>query len=347
MHFKSFRKKGGSFIKSPEEKGKKPIPWGKYFYLTVLTLIVIIFVKWVYERVICVRGEGVLEAKTISISTTITGRITAIKHRVRDTVSEREAVVFLDRSELDNKIDAKRREIEEKNTFFRQKILDAENELRLMEKEKENQEKEVNDLREEYKKAKTLLSLEAVTRPQLLNIEYDLKSSERKLAALSTGTALTASKLLAIKKEFSVYRGMVNKEIKQLHDIKKETVLFSSVKGVVTVVLKREGEVVQPGELILKIADPSENFIKTYFRASDEDKIKLGEEVLIIFQNGDKSRGVVRKIYPAALPLPVEYKKAYGPQEMSVTAEIFPLEGMSWNRVIGTKATVIAKRKWF
>lgn len=347
MHFKIFRKRGESFIKSPEEKRRKLIPWGKYFYLAVLTIIAISFAKWVYERVIYVRGDGVLEAKTIGISTTITGRIAAIKYRIKDTVSKGEAVVFLDTSELDNKIDAKRREIEEKNTFFRQKILDAENTLRLMEKERENQEKEVNDLREEYKKAKALLSLEAITRSQLLNIEYELKSSERKLDALSTSTALTTSKLLAIKKEFSAYQEMVNKEIKQLHNIRKETVLFSPVKGVVTLVLKREGEVVQPGELILKIADPSENFIKTYFRASDEDKIRLWQEVVVTFQNGDKSRGIIRKIYPAALPLPVEYKKAYGPQEMSVTAEIFPLEGMSWHRVIGTKATIIAKRKWF
>lgn len=347
MHFKGLKKRGGSFVKSPEERGRKPIPWGKYLYLTVLAIIVISFVKWTYERVIYVRGDGVLEAKTVGISATITGRVATVKHKVKDTVSKGEAVVFLERSELDNKIDAKRREIEEKNIFFRQKILDAENELRLLEKERENQEKEANDLREEYKKAKALLSLEAITRPQLLNVEYDMKSSERKLAGLSTGVALAASKFLAVKKEFSAYQEIVNKEIKQLNDIKKETVLFSPVKGVVTMIFKKEGEVVQPGELILKIADPSENFIKTYFHASDEGKIKLGEEVLVTFQNRDKSRGVIRKIYPATFPLPVEYKKAYGPQEMSITAEIFPAEGMSWPRVIGTKATVIVKRKWF
>jgi multidrug resistance efflux pump len=348
MRFKSLKKRRKrSLIKSPEERERKRIPWGKYLYLGILVLITLGLLKWGYEKLVYVQGVGILEAEATNIEAKITARITNINCKIKDMVSEGKPLVVLDKSEWEYKIAAKERKVEEKTENFQQKILDIENELKLLEEKKKKIKEEVDDLEKEYERAKELLALEAITRSQLLNIHHNLKLAEKDLSLVSTQVTLTTTKLALLKKEYNDYRKKAQKEIKQLSELLKETVLFAPQKGIVTRIYKQEGEIARVGEPILKIADPSKKYIMAYFAESSGNALKIGQEVLILFDNGDKSHGKIEKIYPLTLPLPPEFKREYGPQERFVIAEIVPLKGKSWDKILKSKAKVRLRINWF
>lgn len=340
-------KRRESFIRARQETKRKRIPWGKYFYLAALVLIMIGFVKLGYERVAYIEGMGIIEAKTISIESGLTARITAIEHKIKDRVYEKEPMVFLDRSELENKIEDKERKVKEKNNTFMREIIELKNELKLLEKNIKNREKEIKDIKAEHKRAKDLLALEVITLPQLLDIEHSLKSAEEKVSILSIRHELAKTELAAIKKEYVDHRKSAKIEIEQLNGILKKTVLLAPLEGMVMMIYKQKGEMAQAGEPIIKISDVSEKFIKAYFEGPDEGAVQLAEEVLVVFENGDRSKGKIRKIYPGTLYLPPEYRPQYGPKKRLITAEIVPINGESWNRIIGTKAKVLVTSKHF
>jgi multidrug resistance efflux pump len=344
MRFRSLpKRRKRSLIKSPEERERKRIPWGKYLYFGILVLIAIALLRWGYEKLAYVKGAGILEGEATSIEARITARIMSVNCKINDMVSKGEPLVFLDKSELEYKIAAREREIEEKTRNFRQKVLDIENELRLLEAERKKRKEEVGYLEKEYKRAKDLLALEAITRSRLLNIDYDFKLAQNAFSLLSTKVALTVAKLASLEEEYNDYQGKAREEMRRLYRLLKETVLVAPHKGIVTEIYKQRGEVARPGEPILEIADPSKNYIKAYFAESDENVLQSGQKVIILFANGDRSHGKIERIYPVTLPLPPEYRREYKPQGRFMTAEITPLEGKSWDEALKSRATVKLK----
>lgn len=346
MRIKSFKRRRDSIIKSPEERERKQIPWGKYFYLGILCLIAIFCLNWGYKKVLYVQGVGVLEAETTNIEATLTARIIDIKCAVNDRVSLGSGLILLDTSELQYKIAARERELKERKNVFNQNILALEDELKVLVQEKINWQEEASDFNKEYIRGKDLLALEAITRPQLLDIEYNLKSAERELSVLSTKVVLAERKLEILKKEYEDLLKKAEGETRQLYDLLKENVLFAPRDGIVTVVYKQIGEIAQIGDPVIKIADTSENFIKVFFDPSVEDDIKLGDVVKIVFENGDKTKGKIERIYPATLPLSKEYRTKFGMRERFIIAEVVPLEERSWSRTLRTKAKVYMRRNW-
>ncbi len=347
MRVKSFRRRRETFLRSPEERERKQIPWSKYFYLGVLASIIIAILTWGGKKLIYIQGVGVLEAETTQVEARLTARIEDITCAINDKVSRGTGLIFLVASELKHAIAENDRALEERRSVFRQKKLGIKDELKILEQEKKNREEETEDLNEEYKRAQDLLALESITRSQFLEIEYNLKLAERELSLVSTKAVLTGTKLEEINNEHREYLKKVEKEMKHLYDRLKENVLLAPRDGIVTMLYKQVGEVVQAGEPVVKIADLSENFIKTFFDGSVENELVLGAEVSIVFDNGDESRGRIKKIYSATRALSSAYRTRFGIQERFIIAEIIPIEGKSWaGRILQTKARVFLKKSW-
>ncbi|MBU2521910.1 MAG: HlyD family efflux transporter periplasmic adaptor subunit [Proteobacteria bacterium] len=338
------KKRRESFIKSPEELERKRIPWGKYIYLGIFVLIGIGLLKWGYYHLVYIQGVGVLDAETTNVEAKFTDRVVDIKCNINDKVSKGDPLIFLDKSELEYKIATKEREFGERSNILKQKIKDVESEINLLEEEEKNRVEEARYIKREHERVKDLLALEVITRPQFLIVGQNLKLAERDLSSLLIKLTSLTKKLAAIKEEYNDYSDKAGKEIKRLHDFSKETVLLAPRHAVVTMIYKQVGEIAQAGEPILELAETPKNFITAYFDESNENAIKLGGQVHIIFENGDKSTGKIRKIYPATHPLPPEYRKQYGRKEKSLVAEIVPITGEYWSKLLGTKSKILLKR---
>ncbi len=320
-----FRRRKTPII-STEEREKKRFPWGKVVYFAIIGVIVVGFGIWGFQKLIFIKGRGVLEAEAVKVESKLNARIIEIRPGINDRVSRDEPVVFLDKASLPVQTAAEGTGLSRKDNFSTYELLEAANTLEFVEEEKKNQEEWVNDLRKEYDRAKRLLALEAITRPQFLEIEENFKTEERKLSLLSTELGLA-------KTSYEAY--------------KYDTVLISPISGVVTKIYKAPGEMALKGEPIIAIADPSKLFVMTYFNESDEDKIHVGEKARVVFENGDKYKGEIRVIYRASQKLPKIYRGYYEDREAPIVAEVFLLTDKPPAQTIGTRAKVLLRRPWF
>ena len=133
MRVKSFRRRRETFLRSPEERERKQIPWSKFFYLGILGSIIIAVLVWGGKKLIYVQGVGVLEAETTQVEARLTVRIADITCAINDKVSRGTGLIFLDASELKHAIAENDRELEERRSVFRQKKLGVKDELKLLE----------------------------------------------------------------------------------------------------------------------------------------------------------------------------------------------------------------------
>jgi multidrug resistance efflux pump len=125
----------------------------------------------------------------------------------------------------------------------------------------------------------------------------------------------------------------------------EESVLVAPLSGLVTLMYEKEEEVVRMGDPVLKIADLRDVFIKAQFPGVDEGAVSTGAVATIEFENGDATRGRIRRVYPDTEPLRVEYKRTYGPHERFITAEVVPLGDDNWSRILQTKADVVLRKR--
>lgn len=341
-----FRRRTAAII-TPEERERRGFPWGKVVYFGILGAIVIGFGVWGFSKVFYIKGRGVLEADSIKVESKLNARIIEIKPGVNDRVTEGEPVVFLDKSGLKAQITSKETDVGRKNILSRNELVKAESELKLAEQEKRNQEELVNGLRGEYDRAKRLLALEAITRPQFLEIEGAFGQAEANLSVLSTAAAVATTTYETHKKEHDYYHELVQADRKEHQGLLQETELLAPISGVVTKIYKQVGEMALRGQPIIGIADPSKIFVKTYFDPADEGKIYVGKRVTVIFANGDKYLGEIRAVYPASHKLPLMYRKYYGPAETPIVSEVDLLAEEPPSQTLGTTTIVRFRRPWF
>ncbi len=341
-----FRRRKAPII-SVEEREKKRFPWGKVIYFGIIGAIVIGFGVWGFQKLIFIKGRGVLEAEAIKVESKLNARIVEIRPKINERVSKGEPVVFLDKTGLEAQLSTRDAQIDRQEILSRYELVEAKDKLQLVKQERKNQEEWVKDLRGEYDRAKRLLALEAITRPQFLEIENNLKLEERNLSTISTGTSLANETYDIHKEEHDYYRGLLKEDKEKHQKLIQETVLVSPIDGIATKIYKQVGEMALKGEPVIAIADPSKLFIKTYFDESDEGKIHVGEKARIVFESGEKYDGEIRLIYRASHALPKIYRGYYEDREAPIVAEVTLLTDKPPDQTIGTRADVFLRRSWF
>ncbi|MFQ5786897.1 MAG: HlyD family secretion protein [Thermodesulfobacteriota bacterium] len=349
MKFSGFRRKTERVIRTPSARNGEDIPWGKYILFGILFVLIIMGIWTLGNRLVYVRGRGILHAETTDIETKLTARIIEIASNVGDMVHKDQPVVFLDSLDLDYRIADMKRQLEERTSHFKERVTEVNNELERLETEIKNKRAEIDDLRKEHNRAKILLDQKAITHSQIMETSKVLKMAKRDLNTLLTESDSAKKQLASIKEEYNVFSNKVNKELEQLLALLDDTVLTAPTDGIVTEIFKPEGETVRPGDAILRISNPSKSFINAYFNESEEDEIKPGLSVRIVFENGDTCDGQVTKVYPAAFPLPPEYQNRYGSREIGILAEVAPTdsEKEELSRILETKAKVYFRRSLF
>ena len=103
---------------------------------------------------------------------------------------------------------------------------------------------------------------------------------------------------------------------------------------------------VRIGEPIIKVINDKNTFVKAYFSSSLEKSIHAGDEVKVYFENGEKSDGIIHKIYPTAISNASEIENRFGAIKRSLIAEIVPVNFSSWDRILETRVKVLIKRTW-
>lgn len=87
----------------------------------------------------------------------------------------------------------------------------------------------------------------------------------------------------------------------------------------------KEKEVCYKGDEVMTIHQPKDLRIQAYFSQKESDKVQIGRIVNIVFPDGAKQKGIIKKYYVSTYELPQEFQKKYEPTERSILVDISPL----------------------
>lgn len=348
MPITRFQRKPASYIQGTTEPPKRRFPFGKYVYVACIIGILAYAGHWAVRKYVFIEGRGILEPSLIEIKSKISARILEHKFLVDQEADQNAPLVYLDKSDILLEIAAKDRVLKEQSILIRQRILEDRRELDSFQGKRERAEGRLRDAGAEHSRARALLRQDAITRSQAMALENAYRDAQREVALMGREIAACQAKLKADEAEFAEFTIKMDRERQQCEERLSDTVLCAPRQCIITEILKKPGELVHPGDVILRIADPAQIMVKGYFAPENEGSVKTGDQVELIFEDGYRTTGKVEKVYPSALAIPHEYRRAYGALERGIVAEIAPKDKASVARVMNTKTRVVlSKMNWW
>jgi hypothetical protein len=103
----------------------------------------------------------------------------------------------------------------------------------------------------------------------------------------------------------------------------------SPIKATITRLYKSNYEVALKSESILNMHEKEDIYIKAFFAQEDLAYFKEGDEVTVIFPDGETSVGHIKRFYFATYRMPEEFQKKYESTTRAIAADIFPIENES------------------
>lgn len=346
MRVKQLRKRGTDFIRTPAEPAKKNIPYGKYIYILGLVAVVLFSGQWFYHRYFFVSGTGFLKCEEAFIEARTPGRIEKIQCSINDSVVTGVPLVYLGQPSAVRLFIGNFHGTASRGYFEEERrTIELQNSIDLLKLKITQARKRLTELQAEFRRAQELLASKAITRTQFLLIQEQFTTAKNNLAELKLRLQ-GARKTLEIYGRQYMLSGPKDGDVRTPAGARAERVLSAPHSGVVAKIYKQVGEVAQVGEPIIKIINREKSYVKAYFPGSLEKAISPGDEVSITFDNGDKTRGVVQKIYPTAFKQPNEKKYDIELAERYIVAEILPSAAQLKDRVLDTKVSVVIKKPW-
>lgn len=100
----------------------------------------------------------------------------------------------------------------------------------------------------------------------------------------------------------------------------------SPMSGVITRIYKNANEVALKTEEIMNVHQQESVYIKAFFLPEDLESIKVNDEVTVVFPDGTKSHGILKRFYTATYRLPPEFQKKYESTTRSIAADVYPID---------------------
>lgn len=225
---------------------------------------------------------GQVDATEVVVSAENSGKIMWLNVDEGDRLEKGELVGYLDTVPTF----LQKRELEERKEGAKTKVVDIERQLRAQYANLEN-------LKTDYERYRTLLSKDAGTQKQVDDLAAQIKIAESDIAAQRQTYEKNNGN---IRKEMDVY----DVQVAQKADLLKKCYVTSPINGTVLTKYAEEGETVTSGKSLFKIANLDDVFVRAYFSTKQLSDIKLGDKVQVVAEDGtDNPRtyeGVIRWI---------------------------------------------------
>jgi multidrug resistance efflux pump len=291
-----------------EEPAPKKIPWGKTVYFTLLGVIFLSLGWWGWTRVRYIEAPALVQYREFMVQSTEPGRVKSIPVKIGDLVSPETVVATLDIT---------RRGMDQwsPDMIFRtqdsiQKVIAEET---VASRELALKRGLAANLGKERERAKNLLNQGVVKYSDYKKMDLDYQS-------LAAAVGELQARVQALQRERQVLDGIYQQNLppggRQLEELKPAT------GGIIIKKEREPGDVVLAGQAVLTLIDPESIYVKAFFPEKVQPFLHLGDEALIILPDGSKTRGEVKKLYPASEPLPPEYQKYYMTRQRAIVAEI-------------------------
>lgn len=211
---------------------------------------------------------GQVDATEVVVSAENSGKIMWLNVDEGDRLEKGDLVGYLDTVPTF----LQKRELEERKEGAKTKVVDIERQLRAQYANLEN-------LKTDYERYRTLLSKDAGTQKQVDDLAAQIKIAESDIAAQRQTYEKNNGN---IRKEMDVY----DVQVAQKADLLKKCYVTSPINGTVLTKYAEEGETVTSGKSLFKIANLDDVFVRAYFSTKQLSDIKLGDKVKVVAEDG-------------------------------------------------------------
>jgi HlyD family secretion protein len=209
---------------------------------------------------------GNFEVVETIVSSEAAGKLLALEVKQGDQIKTGQLIAVIDTTEL----------ILQKHQ--------AEAQLTASETKKQNVTAQINVLKEQKKNVEItqqriskMFADQAATQQQMDDINGQVNVLDKQISSTNTQFQLIGSEMEVIKKQIDLLDEQLSKcRIK------------SPINGTILETYLETGELATPGKPILKMADLSSLELKVYVSGAQLSKVKLGNEVKVLIDSGDK-----------------------------------------------------------
>lgn len=135
----------------------------------------------------------------------------------------------------------------------------------------------------EQQRISNLLKADAATPKQLDDITAQVNVLKKQIAAQQSSLGITTESITQQTSPLQVQIAQVNDQLAKCR-------IVNPINGTVLTKYAEAGEIVGMGKALYKIADLSELTLRAYFTGDQFSKVKLGQKVSVLVDEGDKSR---------------------------------------------------------
>ncbi|KAA3661042.1 MAG: HlyD family efflux transporter periplasmic adaptor subunit [Calditrichaeota bacterium] len=353
MRAKRLKRHNASLVQSAQEhRRKNAIPWGKIIYLLLVLIAVFKLGSWIYRNSLFIEATGYIFAEESFVESPIPGTIVKINCAVNDGVKRGDPLVYLAGYGSDNTPENRYLSAGSQATI-RRRLVEAENEQKIIGKEISLLKSDLQTRAQEKNQSADLLKAGAISLSQFNTIRQREKEISNRITLLRTKAAAAQRLVNALHIELEKAIGMgAGYSFKTSFPDSQITwpedrILRSPIDGKIVAIPGKIGEIAQPGEPVIHLAETANFYVKAYFETAAEGKFDVGDQVRIQYDNGERSLGTVQKIYFAADATPHVFRGQFAAPRNMIVVEIKPTDTIPDKHILAMKVRVFIKRSLF
>ncbi len=307
--------------------------WGKILYLAFLACLVLAAGWWLSRRALYLDLPALVDGREFLVQCAEPGRVEQVLVEVGDLLPAGTVVA---------RVDVTRRLAD---TWPPEMIFRIEEALSRLAGEAEVTATEARlkggvaaALAQERRRSQELLEQKILKYSDVKKLDLECRQAEAEVGRLNRRLAVLKQErqLLA-----DLYRRFQQPEVRVVTELRLPR------EGLVISRNRQPGEVVQAGQPVLTLVDPHDLYVKAFVAEKHQERVFPGQATTILFADGRRTPGMVKKVYPASEPLPPEYQDYYLRRQRALVAEIAAEQANPHRLVYGMRVRVRLPRSWW
>ena len=311
------------------KRQKKKVNWDKYVYFLVILLILFFVFKYFFVRLIYVDAPGHVLFKSLEIRIPEDITIQTIYKSEGEEICEgdtlfsyistKDELAFLNNAAL--QLEGGGSQWQEREIYALRKTISL-NENVMYEK---NQLIDWN--RKQIERIQNEVILNITPKSKLESYEREIEKLVLEVEKLNNQNEVLQRLIYTLNSDSKNWKGQLDADrFGGALSSMLTKYYISPMEGTATRIYKNNYEVALKSETILNLHKREDIFIKAFFDQEQFQYIEEGDEVTVVFPDGETTVGHIKRFYFATYRMPEEFQKKHESTTRAIAADIFPIE---------------------
>ena len=229
-------------------------------------------------------ASGTFEADETIVSSEMPGKILSFNVEEGMQIPKDSIVGSVDATN----IDLQQQQVEASINALSEKTANVNPQVELLQNQLAVQQSQLNNLVHERTRIENLLKSDAATPKQLDDINSQIDVVKKSMAVTQQQINVKKNDIATQNRSILSEAEPLRKRVAQLEDQQQRANIVNPVSGTVITKYAEAGEITSSGKALYKIADLSELNLRAYVTGVQLPKIKLGQQVKVMIDQGEK-----------------------------------------------------------